>query len=66
MKKLIYFLAVTLTLLFCVAFTKNNPEKWIPLFDGKSLKDWKVGEHSGTFTVENGMIVAHGETAHLF
>jgi hypothetical protein len=36
------------------------------LFDGKSLNGWKVGDHAATFTVEDGMIVAHGETAHLF
>lgn len=38
----------------------------MPLFDGKSLKDWKVGENAGTFSIENGAIVAHGNTAHLF
>lgn len=39
---------------------------WISLFDGKSLKDWKVGENAETFKVENGMIVVNGKTAHLF
>ncbi|GAA4310168.1 DUF1080 domain-containing protein [Compostibacter hankyongensis] len=39
---------------------------WISLFDGKSLNGWKVGDHAGTFTVQDGMIVAHGQTAHLF
>ena len=39
---------------------------WVPLFDGKSLEHWKVGDNSETFKVENGMIVAHGNTAHLF
>jgi len=44
----------------------NSTGGWISLFDGKSLKDWKVGENASTFSVENGMIVAHGPTAHLF
>jgi hypothetical protein len=36
------------------------------LFDGKSLKNWKVGKNAETFAVENGMIVVNGKTAHLF
>jgi len=36
------------------------------LFDGKSLNNWKVGENAGTFSVDSGTIVAHGEVAHLF
>jgi len=39
---------------------------WESLFDGKSLKDWKVGKNAATFTVDSGMIIAHGPTAHLF
>ncbi len=41
-------------------------DEWISLFDGKSLDGWKVGKNAATFKVENGAIVAHGETAHLF
>ena len=41
-------------------------KEWISLFDGKSLKDWKVGQNASTFTVDSGMIIAHGPTAHLF
>jgi hypothetical protein len=36
------------------------------LFDGKSLDGWKVGDNANTFSVEDGSIVAHGPTAHLF
>jgi len=36
------------------------------LFDGKSLDNWNVGDNAGTFTIENGMIVAHGPVAHFF
>ncbi len=39
---------------------------WISLFDGKSLDGWKVGENAATFSVQDGAIVAHGNTAHLF
>jgi hypothetical protein len=44
----------------------NKDEGWISLFDGKSLSGWKVGNNSATFSVEDGSIVAHGQTAHLF
>ncbi len=48
------------------AFAQQQSDGWISLFDGKSLKDWKVGKNAGTFTVENGTIVANGDVAHLF
>jgi 3-keto-disaccharide hydrolase len=38
----------------------------MPLFDGKTLNGWKVGNNATTFSVENGMIVANGPVAHLF
>lgn len=39
---------------------------WTPLFDGKSLQNWKASEHPDTFKVVDGVIVAKGERAHLF
>jgi len=39
---------------------------WVSLFDGKSLDGWKVGENASTFSVQDGTIIAHGNTAHLF
>ncbi|HZX74063.1 MAG TPA: DUF1080 domain-containing protein [Cyclobacteriaceae bacterium] len=40
--------------------------QWTPLFDGKSLNNWKVGDNASTFSVDSGMIMVHGNTAHLF
>mgnify|MGYP001397520922 FL=1 len=65
MKNFIYCCAVTLCLFFCAAGHSPNDE-WVSLFDGKSLDNWNVGDNAGTFTIENGMIVAHGPVAHLF
>jgi hypothetical protein len=65
--KQIITLLLTCVVLF--AFTgKNNQQQneWISLFDGSTLNNWKVGENASTFSVENGSIVAHGPTAHLF
>lgn len=39
---------------------------WIALFDGKTLAGWKASESPGSFTVQDGAIVAHGPRAHLF
>lgn len=67
MKKSIIFLTIGISLFFVTAFTFQNAENdWVFLFDGKSLNNWKVGDNSATFTVENGSIVAHGNVAHLF
>jgi hypothetical protein len=66
MRNFIYSCATVLCLFFCAATWQHSKDKWISLFDGKSLTNWKVGDNAGTFTVENGMIVAHGPTAHLF
>lgn len=41
-------------------------EKWIKLFDGKTLGGWKASEKPGTFSVKDGMIVVHGERSHLY
>jgi len=64
MKNLILCLAVCAMLVFTAA--KQPAAQWESLFDGKTLNGWKVGANASTFSVENGMIVAHGPTAHLF
>ncbi len=66
MKILVSFLAITICMISCRATMHHNPDEWISLFDGKSLKGWKVGANAATFRVEDGMIVVNGETAHLF
>lgn len=67
MKKIISFIVIVTCLIVASAFiSTNTQDDWKPLFDGKSLTNWKVGDNAATFSVENGMIVVHGETAHLF
>jgi hypothetical protein len=39
---------------------------WRPLFDGKTLDGWKVGENAATFSVQDGAIVVFGPRAHLY
>ena len=68
MKKHNSFFAVALFALLALTSFKLSPTKsrWVSLFDGKTLNNWKVGKNAGTFTVENNMIVANGDVAHLF
>src|SRR6185312_1169906 len=65
MKKIIYCSLIG-CLLLCLALKSNFSTGWISLFDGHSLKGWKVGANAETFSVDSGMIIAHGKTAHLF
>ena len=66
MKKIIYNSALCFCLFLCAASDHPAKNKWVSLFDGKSLDNWKVGNNAATFTVENGTIVVNGPVAHLF
>jgi hypothetical protein len=60
-----------ITLLLCLLFFSftsfpKQKEKWISLFDGKTLNGWKVGANAETFKVQDGAIVVNGKVAHLF
>jgi hypothetical protein len=63
-----FFYSCTASLCLCFGLTAGRPSnhKWVSLFDGKTLNNWKVGNNAGTFSIENGAIVAHGPVAHLF
>jgi hypothetical protein len=41
-------------------------EGWIDLFDGRSLDGWKASGNSGSWKVEDGLLVASGPVSHLF
>ena len=41
-------------------------DKWVRIFDGKTLDGWKAGENADTFKVENGAIVVFGPRSHLY
>lgn len=66
MKAITSSLAICTTIFLCSSFSTNKDDKWVSLFDGKTLNDWKVGNHASTFSVADGAIKVNGETAHLF
>ncbi len=45
---------------------KKDDKGWVSIFDGKTLKGWKVSERPESFHVEDGAIVVNGSRAHLF
>jgi len=65
MKKISVFSTIAVILFALSSFTKNQ-DGWVSLFDGKTLNGWKVGNNAQTFSVQDGQIVVHGSTAHLF
>ena len=61
--KLLVIAAVLLS--FCSAHTSQK-NKWVSLFDGKSMDGWKVGNNASSFSMENGAIAVNGDVAHLY
>ena len=57
---------IIITLISVAAVKPTQSGNWVSLFDGKSLNNWKVGDNAETFSVDSGMIIVHGKTAHLF
>jgi hypothetical protein len=46
---------------------KDDEKGFVALTDGKTMKGWKAAvENDGTWKVEDGVFVAHGERSHLF
>jgi len=64
--KNIFYCFIACCLVSCSASKHSPSNGWISLFDGKSLNNWKVGDNAETFSVDSGMIIVHGKTAHLF
>jgi hypothetical protein len=52
--------------LFALAPLTAADDGWISLFNGKDLTGWRVNENPGTFTVQDGAIMAKGPRSHCF
>ena len=66
MKKFNTVVIIAICVFIFTAAKKPLDKGWHPLFDGKSLNGWKVGNNAATFSVDSGCIVVHGPTAHLY
>jgi len=56
-------LMVAAAIAYAASAADEGKDGWISLFDGKTLNNWKANGKAaeGAFTVEDGMIVAHGQ-----
>ena len=59
-------LALLPVLLFSLTALAADNDGFIPLFNGKNLDGWKASDKPGTFSVEDGALVVHGDRSHLF
>lgn len=66
MKNKFYAFVVLVIALACSSARSMKADDWVPLFNGKNLDGWKVGENAETFSVDSGMIRVNGNRAHLF
>ena len=57
---------VTVALLSFCSGKEEQKNKWVSLFDGKTLAGWKVGTNASSFFMENGTIAVNGNVAHLY
>ena len=60
------FVAATMLSLFSCAGVRAEDDKWIPLFDGKTLGGWeKVGKEESVWEVKDGEIQGSGPASML-
>ena len=58
--------ALALMFLLAAAPAMADDEKWIPLFDGKSLEGWeKVGQEASVWEVKDGALCGSGPASML-
>ncbi len=65
MKKNTRQLYFVLSILLFISCSEKEPQ-WTELFNGKDLSGWTANEHSESFKVEGGLLVANGPISHLF
>ena len=58
--------ALSIFLISCSSVKQQKTDKWISLFDGKTLNGWKKNQNPQTFSVEDGAIKVAGPISHLF
>ena len=65
MHKLKLLVLAVVVLSFCSG-KEEQKNKWVSLFDGKTLDGWKVGNNAPSFSMEDGAIRVNGDVAHLY
>jgi len=66
MKRILFTLLATVTAVAGLQ-AADAEAGFKPIFDGKTFDGWKTAdEHPGTWKIEDGALVAHGERCHIF
>jgi hypothetical protein len=66
MKRILFTLLATVTAVAGLQ-AADAEAGFKPIFNGKTFDGWKTAdEHPGTWKIEDGALVAHGERCHLF
>ena len=63
--KTLKFITIAITGILLFGCTSTT-DKWITLFDGKTLEGWTASEHADSWKVVEGAIITGGERSHLF
>ncbi len=64
--RVLALVCVCLPLVSVASYGAPKPGKWIKMFDGKTLKNWKANDNPESWKVEDGAIVSSGKRSHLF
>jgi len=64
----LFYLILASGLLLVACFPEPDESSWIELFNGKDLSNWRTNRADGSFTVKDGLLVAHSLDlrSHLF
>jgi hypothetical protein len=59
---------ITLSITLCMIMLQYGytSDRWISLFDGKSLNGWQPSENKDSWKIEDGALVSRGPRSHLF
>lgn len=58
------YLLIALTVMVLQAGCASD--KWIPLFDGKTMNGWQPSDNKDSWKIEDGALVTRGARSHLF
>jgi hypothetical protein len=57
---------IVILLIFIPFLWECDSNKWISLFDGKTMTNWMASENKDSWKIEDGALVTRGSRSHLF
>lgn len=59
-------LALAACFMSASVLAEDKATEWKDLWDGKTMKGWKINEHPESWKIEDGALVCQGERSHLY